>query len=91
MTCIMTVIIYFFWWNKPLGVHFQTILEPIQTGMDNAKDPDGYSAKRLASPALATPATVNPTHPVKREEGREYRVSKYFHCGSIMTWHLQHL
>ena len=28
-TCIMTVAIYFFWWNKPLDVHCQTVLEPI--------------------------------------------------------------
>jgi len=31
-TCIMTVIIYFFWWNKPLDVHCQTVLEPISIG-----------------------------------------------------------
>ena len=29
-TSIMTVVIYFFWWNKPLDVHCQTILDPIQ-------------------------------------------------------------
>ena len=28
-TCSMTVAIYFFWWNKPLDVHCQTILDPI--------------------------------------------------------------
>ena len=31
-TCILTVVIYFFWWNKPLDVHCQTVLEPILTG-----------------------------------------------------------
>jgi len=31
-TCILTVAIYFFWWNKPLNVHCQTVLEPILTG-----------------------------------------------------------
>jgi len=35
-TCIMTVVIYVFWWNKPLDVHCQTILEPINTGMAEA-------------------------------------------------------
>jgi len=34
-TCIMTVIIYFFWWNKPLAIHCQTVLVPVGTGMDN--------------------------------------------------------
>ena len=28
-TCIVTVAIYFFWWNKPLDVHCQTVLKPI--------------------------------------------------------------
>jgi len=28
-TCILTVAIYFFWWNKPLDVHCQTVLKPI--------------------------------------------------------------
>jgi len=27
-TCVLTVAIYFFWWNKPLDVHCQTVLEP---------------------------------------------------------------
>jgi len=27
-TCIMTAVIYRFWWHKPLDVHCQTILEP---------------------------------------------------------------
>jgi len=33
-TCIITVATYFFWWNKPLDVHCQTVLEPILVSGD---------------------------------------------------------
>ena len=36
--CIMTVAIYYFWWNKPLDVHRQTVLEPIITGAEDVVD-----------------------------------------------------
>ena len=35
-TSIMTVVIYFFWWNKPLDIHCQTILERIHAVADDA-------------------------------------------------------
>ena len=38
-TCIMTVAIHFFWWNKPLDVHCQTVLEHIQTVTDAGSGP----------------------------------------------------
>jgi len=38
-TCLMTVATYFFWWNKPLDVHCQTVLEPIPvTGNEDVLD-----------------------------------------------------
>ena len=38
-TCILTVAIYFFWWNKPLDVHCQTVLESIPaTGEEDVLD-----------------------------------------------------
>ena len=43
-TCIMTVAIYFFWWNKGLDVRCQTILEPIQ-GSEDKVDVETHSSK----------------------------------------------
>jgi len=37
-TCILTVVIYYFWWNKPLDVHCQTVLQPILTGDEEVVD-----------------------------------------------------
>jgi len=39
-TCILTVITYIFWWNKPLDVHCQIVLEPIQTGAEDVQVDD---------------------------------------------------
>jgi len=34
-TCIMTVVIHFYWWDKPLDVHCQTILQLMQVVTDD--------------------------------------------------------
>lgn len=54
-TCIMTVVIYFFWWDKPLDVHCQSILRPTQAapeevdpGADSVQ-PDGVQEYRACN------------------------------------------
>jgi len=52
-TCIMTVIIYFFWWNKPLDVHCQTVLNPIPdeaVGGNDSVLPEEGREYRLSQP-----------------------------------------
>jgi len=45
-TCILTVIMCIFWWNKPLDVHCQTLLKPIQLVADaNVVDEDDKFVK----------------------------------------------
>jgi len=39
-TCLMTVAVHLFWWNKPLDVQCQTILEPIQPVADGTSGPE---------------------------------------------------
>ena len=52
-TCIMTAAIYFFWWNKPLDVHCQTVLNPIPdeaVGGNDSVLPEEGREYRLSQP-----------------------------------------
>ena len=35
-TCLVTVVIHIFWWDKPLDVQCQTVLEPIDLSSEDA-------------------------------------------------------